>query len=132
MFNISTKVDYALIIMIELARYEKLGYLSMSKVAKKLKLSAAYLAQIAQPLIKSGLIESREGKNGGLRLSRRSKTISVLEIIEITEGEVELRCFQVGKKICPSIRMCGVKSAWVDIINDVRKVLDKKKLSNLV
>lgn len=132
MFNISTKADYALIIMMELAKHEKLGYLTLSAISKKLKLSSPYLTQIAQPLIKSGLIESREGKGGGLKLARKSGSISVLDIVEIVEGEVELRCFQVGRKKCTSIKCCSVKSVWVGIINDVRSLLSKKKLSNLV
>ncbi|MBL7058569.1 Rrf2 family transcriptional regulator [Patescibacteria group bacterium] len=132
MFKISTKSDYALIIMMELAKNANLGYLSLSIIAKKMQISASYLTQIAQPLIKANLIESREGKMGGLKLAKSAKKISVLDIMEAIENTGQLKCFQVGKRTCPNIKLCGVKKAWLSIITNMKEVLIKEKLSDLI
>lgn len=131
MFKISTKADYALIIMLELAKHPKLSYLALSSIAKKMKISASYLTQIAQPLVKANLVISKEGQSGGLRLARSARQISILDILEAIDGGAKLKCFQSGAKACPSIKLCGVKSAWLIIIDDIKISLKKRRLSDL-
>ncbi len=132
MLNISTKTDYALMIMIELAKSYKLGYLSLSKIATKMNVSASYLTQIAQFLIKAGLVDSKEGKFGGLKLAKSAKSISVLNVLEAIDENIGLKCIGTNSKKCPSINQCGAKSAWLIITNDLKKILTKKKLSSFV
>ncbi len=86
MFNISAKADYALVIMLELARFAKAnarraknndGYLSISEITATRKLSPAYLTQITRPLKKASLLLSKEGKTGGYMLAKSPEAISV-------------------------------------------------------
>ena len=133
MFNISTKSDYGLIVMVELAKKYQKDYLSLSHIAKDKKLSSAYLVQIIQPLIKANLIESKEGKGGGYKLLKKSSQISVLEIIEALEGPANLvKCLQNSKVKCSCFIDCDIKKFWPVIIEDVKSVLRKRKLNDLI
>ena len=133
MFNISTKSDYGLIVMVELAKKYQKAYLSLSEIAKDKKLSSAYLVQIIQPLIKAKLIESKEGKGGGYKLLKKPSQISVLEVIEVLEGPTNLViCLRDSKVKCSCFIDCDMKKVWPTIIEDVKSVLKKRKLSNLV
>ena len=133
MFNISTKSDYGLIVMVELGKNYKKDYLSLVNIAKAKKLSAGYLVQIIQPLVKADLIKSKEGKGGGYKLLKAPNKISVLEIIEALEGPTNLvKCLRDGKTKCSCFFDCDMKKVWPVIIEDVKNVLRKRKLKDLL
>jgi len=133
MFNIETKTDYGFIIMLELAKHHKQGYLSLSEIASAKKLSAGYLAQLIYPLVKTGLIVSKEGKGGGYALAKDPKRIFVLEIIEAFDGPLHLvKCLKINSKLCDGFHVCEAKKVWPIIIKEVRQVLAKKNLATLL
>jgi len=130
MFQVKTRVDYGLVIMVDLAKNQK-SPRPISGLAKKLKVSSAYLIQIAQSLTKAGLISSREGVNGGYNLTRVASKISLLEIFEALEGNIKKRCSSLPGK-CPHASDCEVKGPWDIILNDVKSILSKRSLASLI
>jgi len=130
MFQIKTRVDYGLMIMLELARQPK-KTLSLSGLAQRLNISSAYLIQISQSLTKAGLIKSREGVQGGYILARPAGQISLLSIIEALEGAISTRCLS-GEKHCPGFSGCRVRGVWDFIIADIKTVLKKRTLASLL
>ena len=133
MFNISTKSGYGFIVMLELAKNYKKNYMSLSDIAREKKLSSGYLLQIVQPLVKAKLIKSKEGKGGGYRLAKDPNKISVLEILETLEGSVSLvKCLVKDHKKCPAFSVCNAKDIWPVVLGDVRKVLGKRKIGDLI
>ena len=55
---VSTKGRYALIVMIDLARNEGDGYISLSDIAERQNLSMKYLEIVVSMLNKGGLVKS--------------------------------------------------------------------------
>ena len=68
---VSTKGRYALTVMVDLARNGGDGFVSLSDIAEREKLSMKYLESIISVLNKGGMLESLRGKNGGYRLARK-------------------------------------------------------------
>jgi len=133
MFTVSTKSGYGFIVMLEMAKNYQKGFVSLVDIAENKKLSAGYLLQIVQPLVKAKLIKSKEGKGGGYRLVKDPKKISVLEILETLEGPVNaVKCLNKDHKKCPAFSVCDAKNIWPVILRDVREVLKKRKLGDLV
>jgi len=133
MFTIKTKTDYGLIIMIELAKNYKKGFLPLSSIFKQKNISANYLTQIAQYFIKSGLILSKEGSGGGYKLSKPPAQISVLEVIESIEGDnINIKCLSGKNKKCACVDPCETRRMWASIATDIKKSLAKKTLANLI
>lgn len=130
MFKVDSKVDYGLLIMLELAAKEK-ELTPLSKISKRLKISSVYLTQIAKLLAQAGLIESREGVLGGYKLKRSARKINLLEIIEALEGAVEKRCLN-HSKTCPSMSTCKAGKAWDLILPNIKIVLEKQTLFSLL
>ena len=65
---VSTKGRYALTVMVDLAKNEDGGYVSLSDIAERENLSMKYLESIISILNKGGMLLSLRGKNGGLDL----------------------------------------------------------------
>ena len=133
MFTIKTKVDYGLILMLELANKYNKGFLPLSAVLTERNISTNYLTQIAQYFLKSGLIVSREGSGGGYKLSRPPKQISVLEILESIEGhDISIKCLSRKKEQCSCDDKCHTRKVWQEIVGDMKLVLNKKSLGDLI
>lgn len=149
MFNISSKADYGLVIMLSLARFaesEKDNFdsnkarraknyqkslLSINEITESRQLSAAYLTQITKPLKKAGLLLSKEGKNGGYSLAKSPAEISVLEILEALEGKIKENRHNCSA-FCAAFHHCEAKSIWPNIMSEISGLLAKKTLADLL
>lgn len=93
MFHLTRKTDYGLILMLELS--QQAGPVSLRDIAKKYCISFFFLQKIAKILREKGLIEAERGKNGGYKTMKSIEKISVREIFEALEEEVEIiSCFK--------------------------------------
>ena len=126
MFRLSTKADYGLILLSNLSRSKKLT--SISSVAKKNKISAKFLSQIAADLKHAGILVSKEGMSGGYSLAKKPKDIKLLDVLQILDGElVEGKCFEEGHEC-----ICGAGDMWADMKEQINETLGKKTVADLV
>lgn len=72
---------YGLLLMGELASYEKEYPLSLVEVSRRHGVSLAFLKKIVRSLRASGLVQSKEGVGGGYMLARKPELISLWEIL---------------------------------------------------
>ena len=79
--RISTKGQYAVRLMVEIAKSDEL--VSISNVAKSQEISQKYLEQIVSKLVKANLLESTRGHMGGYSLTKSANEISVKEIFSL-------------------------------------------------
>ncbi|REE67029.1 Rrf2 family protein [Paenibacillus taihuensis] len=63
------------------------GTLSSSEMAKNLHVHAAYLRKIISGLLKNGLIEAKEGRDGGYKLKLPATHISLADAYEAVRNE---------------------------------------------
>jgi Rrf2 family protein len=87
--KLSVKVDYACRVLAQLARQhgsEELAHIE--ELARIESVPANYLVQILSELRNGGLITSRRGKQGGYALARDPEKITLLDIVEVIEGEL--------------------------------------------
>lgn len=91
MLSITTKTQYALLALLDLAEHYDKEIVQIVDIVKRNQIPKNYLEQILNRLTKTGIIKSTRGKHGGYELGRRPDLISIIEIIEIIEGKIELR-----------------------------------------
>ena len=130
MLQIKTKTDYALLIMLELAKQPG-EIVPLSGIAKKIGISSVYWAQLAQSLTRAGLIKSREGSHGGFYLVGDPASISLLQIIEAIEIGPELKCAS-GGKACAHSDTCSLPIIWSGVLAELKDVLRNKTLATLL
>jgi len=80
----SQTVEYALRAMVQLAS-EAPEACTTQSIAESTRVPGAYLAKVLQSLRRAGLISSRRGVGGGVRLARPPKKINLLEVINAVE-----------------------------------------------
>jgi Rrf2 family cysteine metabolism transcriptional repressor len=87
--KLSVKVDYACRVLAQLARQHGSDELAhIEELARLEAVPANYLVQILSELRNGGLITSRRGKQGGYALARDPEKITLLDIVEVIEGEL--------------------------------------------
>jgi Rrf2 family protein len=64
---------------------KKFEFISTQQIADRLNIPPSTSSVILRRLKKAGLIEAREGVNGGVRLAKRPEHITVLDIFEAVE-----------------------------------------------
>ncbi|GEL14771.1 Rrf2 family transcriptional regulator [Pediococcus cellicola] len=63
--------------------------LTTAVIHKRLTGSEAYLRKIMRKLVLAGLVTSLPGNNGGFRLAKDPSDISLLDIVEASEGPIK-------------------------------------------
>ena len=117
MLRISTKGQYALLVMTELAELKSEGYTPLKLLAHRHNLSTKYMEQILIQLSKSGLVLGLRGNNGGYRLSRPADQYTAGEILRAMEGDLNPR----APNESPTVSSVGNDDFWRefnDVIND--------------
>jgi len=66
-------------------RQKQFEFLSTKVISERLSIPKPTLVKILQSFNTAGLIETKEGKNGGIRLIKEPKNITILDIFNATE-----------------------------------------------
>ncbi len=82
---VSTKGAYGLTAILILSKEKKDSLLQIKEIAQKGDIPANYLEQILVILKKSGIVQSIRGANGGYKLAKDKKDITVYEILDALE-----------------------------------------------
>src|ERR1700728_1577824 len=84
----STKSEYGVRVMVELARRGSDAPVPLTEIAEYEGLPLAYLEHLVARLRRAGLIDSRRGAHGGYLLAREPAAITMAEVVEALEGEI--------------------------------------------
>lgn len=112
MFRINRRTDYAVRVMLCLAKRPFGARLSTQAIQDEMLTPRAFLQRIIADLSKAALIETYPGPNGGVQLARRAEDIDLLQIWEAIEGPLEIsECIQHPQG-CPLNSGCPVQPRW--------------------
>lgn len=110
MIRISTKGRYATRIMVYLALCPVGRPARKQEIANAEGISADYVEQILMKLKAAGLVTSRRGAKGGFTIARPPEGMTVVEVLEATEGAIALApCLDSH---CARITQCVVSAVW--------------------
>lgn len=89
MLTISNKTRYGITALLMLAEFYNSGLLQIKDIAARCDIPPQFLEQIFNRLGKAGIIKSTRGKKGGYELASPPDRITVLDIVNCLEGEIE-------------------------------------------
>ncbi len=133
MLKLSTKGQYGVRAMFELAKNYEQGPLTIKEIATRQGVSVSYLEQLLNRLRKSKLITSRKGPGGGYVINKKPDEISVGMILHSLEGPVTItQCLDPSAKGCKRIDGCVARMLWKSLGEKIEDFLDTINLNDLV
>ena len=109
MLVITAKSAYAVRALAELAR-RSAGPVPIGEIAARRDISPQFLESLFVTLRRGGVLQSQRGVKGGYSFAREPETVTVLEVVELLEGEVGAGAAALG-------------APWSDIAEQVRAQL---------
>lgn len=124
--------DYALRLLVNLARNHSDGPVSTRAAAKEEGVPYQLACKLMQRLHKSQLVRSCMGPKGGFMLGREPSQISLREVVETIQGPISInRCLLVADA-CQRQRDCGARVKLAELQRHVRDYLDHVTLDELL
>ena len=126
--KLPVKIDYAARAILELARHPADGPArKVDDLAGEVGTSANYLVQILIELKLAGLVSSVRGKQGGYRLAKVPKDISLGEVWRAVDGEM-LDSPALGDEACPPV----LRAAWGKLRDTMNATADEINFAQLL
>lgn len=131
MLKITKQSDYG-ILLISFLKNKK-GFVPLSEMIKKISLPKRFLARVAAQLVQKDILESREGKVGGYRLSNQAKKLTLFDYLKIFGGDLAITdCMKPNKK-CPWESFCQHQTFFKhNLAKIITKELKEYKLLQIV
>ncbi|MBR1640204.1 MAG: Rrf2 family transcriptional regulator [Treponema sp.] len=128
MYKISTRGQYALLIMTDLAELPENTFIPLKILSHRRNLSVKYLEQILIQLSKAGLVTGSRGNNGGYRLIKPAHAYSAGEILRALEGDLAPASLSDSNYFSSA----GNKSFWQEFEDNINHFVDSISLQELV
>src|SRR5512140_1085590 len=132
MLRLSTKSQYGVRAMFEIANSYHSGPVTIKEIAEKQSVSIPFLEQILNTLRKAGIIKSVKGPGGGYVLSKEPVHISIGVILRELDGPVAITSCLDPKEGCMRIDGCVTHLLWKSLGEKIEAFLDNMTLQDLI
>ena len=130
-----TKSVLVVIFISDKIRQKQFEFLSTADISKFLSIPKPTLVKILQNLNAANIIETKEGKQGGIRLMKDPSKITVLDILEAMEKgkplfQTSFNILAEGKR--PNNAQQSIKNILADAENQLKNELSKKTIAEIL
>ena len=131
--RVSTRSDYGLRALIELAGHYGNGPLQSSEIALRRHIPEQYLDQLLTSLRKAGFIRSVRGPSGGHELVRPPTEICVRDVIASLEGTLSpVAWLDEPPEQTDHPHHCGQREIWERIRDATTDILQSYSVADLL
>ncbi len=124
--------SYAIRAVLALARADDGDVVPARQVAKEMDIPVRFLPQVLGDLSRAGIVEARLGRAGGYRLSKEASEISLLDIIEASEGDARRQTCVLNGRPCGSGDPCDVHDMFFEAQEAILARLDDVSVADVV
>jgi Rrf2 family iron-sulfur cluster assembly transcriptional regulator len=129
--KLTSKGRYAVTAMLDLAFHSKSGPVSLAAISERQDISLSYLEQLFAKLRRTKLVASVRGPGGGYILNKEPQFLSVGEIIEAVNENIDAtKCH--GKADCLGGERCLTHSLWQNLSDRISDFLNQISLQELM
>ncbi len=130
MLRLSKLADYAVVVLVRLARDEAVQ--TSPGIAAVTGLPEPTVAKVLKALAAGGLVVSQRGARGGYRLARPLPSIHVADVVAAIDGPVALTaCVEGSPSSCEADRCC-CRGGWDKVNSVVMDALATISLADIV
>lgn len=129
---ITNRVEYLLLILLDLAEHKTPGYVLSREVAERQGIPSKYMPQLMAVLTRKGWVDSVRGARGGVRLATDPKDITVKDVIEAAGERFLVKpCVDDGFP-CSRKDRCVLRPVWTEAQDQVDRVMGGVTLAALI
>jgi Rrf2 family protein len=110
--SLKRKGDYAVRAMVSVGRLYGTGLRQARQISTEMHIPYKTLTLILAGLVAEGLLIATHGPNGGYRLARDPRDISLLDIVEAAEGPATFDHCVLREGPCDWEETCPVHDTW--------------------
>lgn len=110
--ELTRRADYGVRAMLALARHQGDEPLSAARIAGSMAIPPRFVGQVMGDLVSAGFVEARTGRRGGYRLRTPPSQISILAIVEASEGDSRRRICVLRDAPCSAAGACDVHAIF--------------------
>jgi len=133
MFRMSKISDYGLRLVLTLARrHQEVENHSARDLARMTFLPQPIVGKVLKILAREGILVSARGVNGGYRLTRSPRQISVGQVLRALDGPILIKGCLEEDTGCGNFDHCAIRFNWGKINRSVGQVLDSVSLLDLM
>jgi Rrf2 family transcriptional regulator, cysteine metabolism repressor len=115
---ITTKSPYAVRALAELARRGDAAPVPIGEIARARDIPVQFLEGLFATLRRAGILQSQRGVKGGYSFARPPGEVTVLEVVELLEGELGVDAPANG-------------AVWTEAVGAVRSVLEGTTIADV-
>lgn len=130
--KLSTRGRYGIHAMYDLAKHYGDGPQSIKLIAERQGIPEAYLEQLIAILRKEQLVISNRGAQGGYRLSREPKDMTVGDVLRALEGGLNLVDCLLEEDSCGKTCACPSRVVWMKIRDGLNSIVDGITLQDMI
>lgn len=129
----STSCHYGLQAMLYIAMHStEKNHVGLTKISDSQEIPKHFLSKILQQLVKSKLLDSMKGPNGGFKLRCPADEISLYGVIKAIDGlDVFTQC-GIGFKKCSDDHPCPIHHDYKKVREQVQSLFKTKTLEELI
>mgnify|MGYP001159249529 FL=1 len=132
MLRVNRQTDYAVRVVLALAKRAPGTRLPSSEIGREMLIPPALLQRIVAELASGGFIETQAGRDGGISIARPPSQINLLEVVELFEGTLNLSDCVLREGDCPFELRCPVNCQWIRLKNLLRNEMASVTFEQLV
>jgi len=115
MIKINRKTDYAVRVLLALAKQPKGEIVPTRKIREEMLIPKAFTQRIVADLARDGLIRTYPGPKGGLQLGKSPNEITLLDVVEAIDKQIYISDCLRAPGECPLDVGCPVRGRWAKL-----------------
>jgi Rrf2 family transcriptional regulator, iron-sulfur cluster assembly transcription factor len=130
--RLTKKSKYAVRALMELALEDCGSTLGVYEIARRQRIPERFLEQIFGDLRRANILTSRRGARGGFCFAVPPEDITVLDIVEILDGEIRpARCSAGGTCYIADAPLCATSKIWDEARTALEEVFGRYTIAQI-
>jgi len=129
--RVSTKTDYALRALIELASEPGDRPVTADELGRRQEIPHTFLQSILGDLRKAGILLAQRGQSGGWRLARTAEEVTIADVIRAVDGPLVSVYGVRPEAVSYNGRAEILRPVWVAARDALREVLEAVTIAQL-
>jgi len=128
--QLSNSSQYAIRILSYMALQED-KLLNATQLAETLQIPYKFLTKIMTEIVKSGLVVSIRGREGGYKFEKPTSEIIISEILDIFHDSIKKEQCVLGIGFCNGLCKCALHDQWMEPKLLMQKMFEQSSLADI-